>query len=437
MTEIRTADILVPANAARTGATRIRSSPLVFPTTYTPTNDRDAATKVYVDTHGGGSSWPQQRIIYLSDAGPKTGSTADGLTLDTAYGAIVDAVDAANAAAEALGAQVVVHCSDAAIWAVSDSGVLTLSPKVSIWAPACRLEATELHMGNNNDVTLMSLSCTTIYVSTDVGVTAPSTLRCTELIESNVSTGTATRCLFGMYCCGDITTRVTIPSVANNAVRQITIDSGLRLTFSYETYGESDTQLAFRGNHCALADGTTSSSNEGSLVRIDARYFDYTNFPTISVVDMSLVTFGIGNVMYPAGLNWISELSGTRPYWSTPLSNEWNTINFHDSGSASGNAAFMSYIIGDMFTINIGTLIVDQDVASVWTSDVIKPQWRPMSWDPVVMTTCVDNGVNGYCYATLDHATGEITISQSIDGGLFSGTGELTINQFMIMGKYY
>jgi len=127
---VRTSQLVAPK-----GATRIQSSAISFSSDYSPTSDYDAATKIYVDTHGGGggASRPQVQMIYFSTAGAPVGTTPDGTTLSKAFTGITSALAAAVSHTPSVNNPYALYCEDAGIFEIGAD--LILPAYVSIYAP--------------------------------------------------------------------------------------------------------------------------------------------------------------------------------------------------------------------------------------------------------------------------------------------------------------
>jgi hypothetical protein len=119
-----------------------------------PTTDSSAATKLYVDTHGGGGGTEQLRIVYLSTAGS---ASPTGLTLDAAFGTLETAAAAANSLAASH--PVVIVCMDAGVF--TPLADVVLNHRVSLYAPNAVITGTQsltMTLGSELAVDTISMS---------------------------------------------------------------------------------------------------------------------------------------------------------------------------------------------------------------------------------------------------------------------------------------
>lgn len=134
--------------------------PLRLPSSYVPSTARDIATKAYVDVSMGSMTGvPQDSIIYLTSAGS---TTPDGLTINTAFSNIEQAIIAANAIAGDVTQKAVVWCGDAGVFSLSNP--VTLSPYVSIYAPNATID------GQNNNTLSLSTSSHLVVAACNVNI---------------------------------------------------------------------------------------------------------------------------------------------------------------------------------------------------------------------------------------------------------------------------
>jgi hypothetical protein len=404
----------------RKGTNVIRSAPIQFPSTWTPTNDYDAATKIYVDTHGGGSSQQQEHIIYYSKAGPKQGVTADGLTLNSAFGDLSAAIVAANVIAEDR-TPCVVHCSDAG--KVTVDAVITLHTNVSLYAPDLDLTAVGIELDHNTAVAL-------------------NTYRGDVSMNSSIPSGAA-QFWCGSSLIGNLSSART-SDTHNIGVRTPTFNGNINISsdaanrnwyldcdyFTGDISVASGCQLFVRSKFMRLLN--TEKTIAGTAY-IDTDFLIDSNINNILVTG-SLCIRSNYSVKSEVPL-WFTEIQ--RAYLSYPMTLGVSSMTFSLSGSDPAvsveDVPVQIYRMSNFCQVCVGAIYAVAQNGGLYAVSNIALSATFMSTvhDATALVMAIDNGAAVASEAVLNKDDGLIYV-RLYGGGNFSGTGSLSIQSFCI-----
>lgn len=410
----------------RKGATDVvRSAPIRFASTWTPSDDHDAATKKYVDDNGSSTPQEQQNMIYYSTAGPKDGVTADGLTLDSAFGDLSLAVAAANAAA-AEATPYVVYCSDDG--EVNVDAILGLSGYVSLWAPNLNVTAEAIELTNHTAVTVRKF--TGVVTMDNVAADAKAYFTCATTITGSLESTRFTNTY-------DVYVRTAafvghVSSAETDAKWHLECDTFL----GYFTIG-SGSQLSL---HAKRLDLTDSVGQVTGTVYIDAELISPINLDS-TVVDGNLYVRSNYTVTRDALTDWFTETQ--RTCMNYPMTHIYDThdMQFEMVGSDPAVNSGVTVVVCRMSNfclIQVDSIrFAEQNAGNAVRSTLeMTTLLRSATHDSSSYLMGVDDGTTLLCKATMSFEApnaGLITIVPYSEVGVFSGVGELMLPGFCIV----
>jgi hypothetical protein len=407
----------------RGGLDVIRSAPMRFASTWTPTNDYDIATKEYADTHGGSAPQEQVNMIYYSKAGPKEGVTADGLTLDSAFGDLAAAIAAANAAA-GVNAPYVVSCSDADVVTLTEE--ITVASYVSLCAPNMSLVFT----GDMTGFSFAGTSSVSVYdyngyVLSEVS-SANVNIACNRGFRGNVSIS-ADSCFLSLRC--ETFNAIVNPGGPDSLVN---IDCATTMTMNLIMTNDS---LVFA--HAGVFIFGDSSISGHGILSVTANIIDHTTVENL-IVDNSIVMLRASNLFTSSGMGWITETNNASVYLGYPVTYDTTQMEFTLEGSAPSQTVTVDMLVyktSSFSYMHFGSIfILDQHSGTHLVSADAIPS-RFLAQDVVNSTANIlghDNHSAVMSTATVDHGTGIVTIRPR-GGGNYSGTSNLFVPDFCIM----
>lgn len=409
--------LLVPSK----GHTFIPSAPIRFASDYTPANDYDAATKIYVDLNGGGGGTyqPQQHLLYLSAAGPKTGYVADGLTLNKAFDNLADAVAAAITHTPTFTNRYVIYCEDAGIFPLSDN--LSVPAYVSIYAPniniASSVSARTLTLSNLSNVTVAVLGNTSLNVN----------IALDSITDGNTEQATIIKCntIYGNISYSNLSLTIACAaciyaSIAIYGSIDFTGNSGSLKVATKIWDGHFDFMPVENANILINADyielHVASSVGVGANAIIKCSEMVGTDFITVT----GSLILQIASAMLNSSSTWLTESTSPVSYpQPLPFYNPTGII-FVDSSNAINTVTVKVFAqrIGATVNIEIPNFEILFDATPGYlTQSVTTPFPSPMR---VAVTNqllpCLDYNVGTTAYtptwalATMDTATGLLTI---------------------------
>jgi hypothetical protein len=405
------------------GTNVIRSAPIRFSSTWTPTDDHDAATKGYVDTHGGASQ-QQQNIIYYSTAGPRSGVTADGLTLDSAFGDLADAVTAANAVA-GVSTPYTVFCSDAAEVTLTQN--VTIGGYVSLWAPNMQLIVEDdwrLVISDNAFARLYEFRGQ-LYLAPGFSSGMDCTYEFLGSILGAVGYEVSTLHLRCSEFRGIITLQYHTLLYLDCARATVTLNTSTHWS-----------NVFIRCHSLVFLTDTPSVIDSTSNLYIDTDVLDYPTVQYLQVINESTAMIRAKNTVIPAATTWMTEGENSMVYLDYAMTHDVYTMTFdvkNPQGGiiASTTSSMLVYRMGNYsyaYFSGIYVIYATAEAVHVESATAIPARFLPRIADSTSAMTVISNGIGG-CLATLDHSTGIITIT----GDLALGETYMFIPAFCIV----
>lgn len=425
----------------------ILCAPLHFAPDYVPSHNTDVVTKAYADSHGGGSSGPpQQRMLYLSTAGPAVGSTSDGLTLATAFANLYDAVAAAVAMSPTADLTVCIECTDAGQFAISSAGGINLvmPPGVEIFAPAATLY--DLHHDDSPSaivvkedahITAGIIHCD-VYVQFDVGQGQPmleynTTIEAETFFYSTLYLGACRNVEININLFrGNISTNLPSTTYPTNAVicgddfyGGIYVGSGYVQEYIDIRFGtlhpSSDSTV---GSGCRIFIGTDELTNAHGIVAVSSTADLH--------LDASLQVDPVSDANVPIG-------QGVAIYYEKPL--EWTvrslTFSYVTGQSGTITVPVTAVRHGRTVTITLsGSVLASVGGYSLISAEPLPKLFSVANGTPAAYAYCTNypsGTLHTYCFVSM--VDNYLTIKSSGSDGIFpADAGTVTMSTAVLVG---
>lgn len=402
-----------------------------LPTGYTPANDYDAATKLYVDEHSGGSTdVPQERIIYLSTAGAGD-KTQNGLTLNTAFSTLGAAISAANDAATET-EPVVIYCEDLFN---STGDLYTLGNYVSIWGPNMQLGINELTINLYCKIRVRSLTVAMMTIASpdsaenDVAIMADF-INLQSLTISNENMGLTTYSVI-----------IEAPTV-NARITALALGEGQSptgycyvradvATLSYEIGGYNRLYVdcaSLTINPGTEQTPTPSTMVYNSFVSLHCQELSLATLNSITASDNAILRCAFGNQIAPQAYVGPTFTAKNQIEYSNPIIRSPNTMTFVENTETDPQEAISACHVSrhnNVVSIWFYIHFSQHGANTVVNSTALEPTFCPGN-PTTVMCQYRDGAVFSYCSVTLSK-TGDFTIGKH-DGTAFDdAVGDLYI----------
>lgn len=424
-------------------AGRILCAPLQFASDFVPSESTDVATKAYADSHGG-SGPPQERILYLTTAGPAAGITADGLTMASAFGNLYDAVAAAAAMSPSADSRVCIQCEDAGRFSISAGGgtILTIPSGVDVYMPTATVynafltTPSAILMRQDSSLTA-DIIRSDITVDFFIGGDTPSwtyntRIEAGSMMYHNLYLGACrnVEVYIGLFR-GDINTNLPGTTYPTSAV--ITGDEFYGTLTLGSGYVQEDLQILFGYMNIS------PSSTVGSMCRVFLRADEITNPHNLTAltstadlhVDISLQNEPTNDSSVPIGRD-------IAVYYEKPL--EWTvrSVDFsYVTGEGTVSVPVSAMRHGRTVTITLsGGVLASVGGYSLISTEALPVLFSVPDGTPVAYAYCTNYPVGTlHTYCNVSMVGGFLLIKSSGTDGIFpADAGTVTMSTAVLVG---